>query len=441
MSGLSYIGISDIDVLVSDFVEEYRDGISSIHRFHFPNHDTLALNAFIAEISDELKSGCISYINNHDSLDSLNSYLFYIVNVNAKKRTEYKPKKATEYLCPGCLFLGKTNLVVDNRGILSCDECNSSLQSSKDPKLIEFLNVFVHHSKKGYRCNNCERFIPHTNDEIIICPYLDCCFIGDAKDLKRMNHPSAQSNLEKLVADVSIVNAMASTVSPDDSLEAKTDLLNQLSVIKDVIGSLKNSVPYTSTDFTAMHKQQAYQAFMNLLEKHPEGMVDYLLFSSRSGGFQNKIFQEYIRLIEESIPFCFQKGKKVFRVESLLDDNLGLFNGISVFDAIVTDKCEVKNNTQEFYIGGRKASYVKPYYIGKLLNVIDSKQESLLDKVVEYNFSKVRLRDIKPGTTVTVTHLRVPPHYQMGGMVYINRARKKIVTKSLAVLENENQKC
>ena len=437
MSRLGYIGISDIDVLVSDFVEEYRHGISSIHRFHFSNHDELALNAFIAEISGELKGGCISYVNNHDSLEGLGSYLFYIVNVNAKKRTEYKPKKATEYLCPGCLFLGKTNLIIDNRGILSCDECNSSLQSAKDPKIIEFLNVFVHHSKKGYRCADCGRFIPHVNDDIVICPYLDCCFVGNANDLKRMNHPSAQSNLEKLVSDVSIVNATSSTVSANDSLEAKTELFNQLSVIRNTINNLKNSVPYTSTNFTALHKQQAYQAFMNLLEKYPEGMVDYLLFNSRSGGFQSKIFQEYIRLIEESIPFCYQKGKKVFRVESLLDDNLSLFEGISIFEAIVTDKCEVKNNTQEFYIGGRKASYVKPYYIGKLLNLVDPNGTSLLDNVLEYNFSKIRLHDVKPGTTVTVTHLRVPPHYQMGGMVYINRARKKIVTKSLVVLENE----
>ena len=58
--------------------------------------------------------------------------------------------------------------------------------------------------------------------------------------------------------------------------------------------------------------------------------------------------------------------------------------------------------------------------------------------VKDYSFSKIRMQDISPGMEVIVTHLRVPPHYQMGGMVYINRIRKKIVDKSLLIL-NKNE--
>ncbi len=156
-------------------------------------------------------------------------------------------------------------------------------------------------------------------------------------------------------------------------------------------------------------------------------MVAYLAGNSRSGGFQAKTFQEYIRLLEESLPFTYNKGKKVFLINSLLDDKLNLFSGISVFEEIINDKLVIKNGTTEFYIGGRKGSIAKPYYIGKLLNVVDKNtKQSLMDKVVEYSFLRIKMKDVNLATPVIVTHLRVAPHYQMGGMVYVNRVRKKI---------------
>lgn len=60
-----------------------------------------------------------------------------------------------------------------------------------------------------------------------------------------------------------------------------------------------------------------------------------------------------------------------------------------------------------------------------------------MDRVVDYSFSKIKVRDIDPGTEVIVTHLRIPPHYQMGGMVYINRIKDKIVERAKNVL-NKN---
>jgi hypothetical protein len=127
------------------------------------------------------------------------------------------------------------------------------------------------------------------------------------------------------------------------------------------------------------------------------------------------------------------KNRKPIKIDSLLDDNLCLFDGISVFDGIVNDKLVIKNETKEFYIGGRKAAYTKPFYIGILLKVIQRDTEVTLTKFVkEYSFNKIYMHDIKPGTLVTVTHLRVPPHYQMGGMAYVNRIRKKIVDRARA---------
>lgn len=436
---IDYITISDIDVLVSDFISEYKSGIKAVHRQYFDIHDDLALGAFIKEIEEELKNGCVSFVNNNSSLEGLNSYLFYIANVNAKNRSTVKFKKVAEYLCPGCLFVGRTNLVSVKGNLLICDDCLSSLKSTTDPKMVDFFKTFSRHNKKGYRCPDCSRFIPQPTivNSVVVCPYLDCCFSGDLDSLRKMNHPSSQSNLEKLYSDLGVVKAISVEPAADTAFEEKTVLLDKISIVKSTIDSLKNSVPYNSTDFTVIHKLQAYQAFLNILDLYPEDMIDYLLHNSRSGGFQCKIFQEYVRLIEESIPFCYKKGKEIHRVSSLLDKNLSLFDGISVFNGFVNDKSEIKNNTQEFYIGGRKASYVKPFYIGKLLNIVDSNsKKSLMLNVVDYSFSKIKMRDVCFGLDVVVTHLRIPPHYQMGGMVYINRARKKIVDKSKLVLKN-----
>ena len=174
-------------------------------------------------------------------------------------------------------------------------------------------------------------------------------------------------------------------------------------------------------NFTTIHKISCLEAFRNLLNRYPEKFLAYLN-NSRSGGFQSKIFQEYISILEKKLPIDYTKNKKYFVANSITD--FDLFDGVSVFDAVVSEKLTIKNNTKEFYIGGRNGAISAPYYIGKLLNVIST--HSILDKVESYSFSQIKLKDVLPNTNVKVMHLRIPPHYQMGGMVYVNNVRKLI---------------
>jgi hypothetical protein len=255
-----------------------------------------------------------------------------------------------------------------------------------------------------------------------------------------MHHPTSKSNPEKLILDASHDGfSLKDNLSSQDmdahaQLELAEELREKVDLIKDIIETQSNNTAYSSSDFTVRHKQCVYQAFRNLLDKFPEDMVDYVLNNTDSHmGFQHKIFQEYVSLLEASLPFVVFKNRRPIKIDSLLDENLCLFDGISVFDGIVNDKLSIKNETKEFYIGGRKAAYTKPYYIGKLLNIIQRDTKTPLTQFVkEYSFSRIRMRDVKPGTLVTVTHLRVPPHYQMGGMAYVNRIRKKIVERARA---------
>jgi hypothetical protein len=197
---------------------------------------------------------------------------------------------------------------------------------------------------------------------------------------------------------------------------------------------------YCSYDFTIKHKLLVCQAFYNLSNKFPKEMIDYIMEDSRCGGFQHKIFQEYIRLLEEELPFQFQKRRKTCVVISLLDEQLKLFDGISTFDAVVSNKLEIKNNTKELYLFNRKGNFeTKICYIGKLLSIFDlSSNENIMDKVVEYTFNKIKMKDIDEGTYVRVTHLRIPPHYDMGGMSYVNRIRKNLVKSYVRQTKEES---
>lgn len=435
----------DVDSLIEDFVKKHEQGIATVHRIYFHNNDSLSIRSLVAELMDELRTGCVTFINKNDEMEGLDSYLFYIVNDYCKRKTADQVKKKTEYLCPGCLFFKKENLVVLYNKYFKCEDCEEELKRSSDPKRILFFKTFFKHNKNGYRCADCERFIPHPLDDapIVSCPYFDCCFAGVWSSLRRMHHPNSESKLEILTLDANRADGRtfkdavaSSTVDAQSQLEIEEELENKVNLLREVMVSQSDNVSYSGSDFTTHHKQLVYRAFVDLLKRYPSEMVSYLLGGSRSGGFQHKVFQEYIRLLEESFPYSFKKNGKRFKVDSLLDENLNLFSGISIFDGIVTDRLVIKNATKEFYIGGRKGSVSEPYYIGKLLNLADkTTKNSLMSCVVEYSFNQIKVKDIVPGTLVTVTHLRVPPHYQMGGMSYVNRVRKKIVERAQLLLD------
>jgi hypothetical protein len=447
MEAARALNLIDVDGMVEQFLQTNDASLKNIHRMYFKMISQLSFNALIEALKDELRTGCVAFINKNYPMEELDSYLFYIVNAFCRKvSADGDKKKASDYICPGCLFLGMATLVSFDK-VFRCEECRDQLKSATDPKKVFFYKTFAFHNKRGYRCPDCSRFIPHPLENVatVSCPYFDCAFVGAYKDLRVMHHTTSQTNPEKLVLDVTQDGTrffkdslVADGMSALDSLQLKEDLQHRVDIIQEVIDSQISHISYSSSDFTIKHKQCVYQAFGSILSRQPEEMVAYLLEGSRSGGFQHKVFQEYIRLLEESMPFSVKKGNKRYRIDNLLSEHLSIFSGISVFSGVITDRLDIKNGTTEYYIGGRKGSYTEPYYIGKLLSVLHTEtKEPLLHLVKEYSFSRIKFRDMDPGTPVTVTHLRIPPHYQMGGMVYVNRVRKKIVERAQAILKQD----
>jgi hypothetical protein len=440
------LNLMDVDSLVQDFIEEREQSIATLHRVYYKSGNQVSLRSLKESLFDELRTGCVTFLNKEASnIEELGAYLFYIANAYCKKSAKPEVKQKIEYICPGCVFLGKEYSILSLGKVFRCDECQSELKLSTDAKKQHFFRVFATHNKNGYHCPDCKRFIPHPLDNsfsTVSCPYFDCFFVGNVDSLNKMHHPTSKSNPEKLILDISrnggqiLKDSVPSQeVDAHTQLEIAEDLQDKLETLQEIIETQSNNVPYSSSDATVRHKQYVYQAISNLLEAFPVEMVEYLSSSSDSHmGFQHKIFQEYIRLLEESFPFFISKNRKLHKIDNLLDKELCLFDGISTFNATVSDNLIVKNGTTEFYIGGRKAVYAKPYYIGKLLDVIHKETKApLISLVKDYSFSRIRMLDIEPGTPVIVEHLRVPPHYQMGGMSYVNRIRKKIVERAKAV--------
>lgn len=410
----------DINNLISKFIKDREQGIGTLHKFYIKKSKSLPL--FIEELKIELHQNTIDYFNKKKSYDDINEYLFYSVNEFCKKQ---KVITKINYSCPGCSYLKKNNNNTIFDKYIKCNNCEMEYQNTNDIKSKYFFEVFRKHFKNGYRCLDCARFIPHPidNSNKITCPYLDCLYVGTISDLRKMNHPTTSKfNIENNLID------------PIFKQENHT-----LQLIKNVIDSLRYNDHYNSLNFTSYHKDFVYQAFLNLIDKFPKEMSSYLLKESNNYmGFQHKLFQEYIYILEKSLPLFLYKKKEKYKIESLLDNNLSLFNGVSIFDGVIDNKFCIKNETKEYYIGGRKGTYAKPFYIGKLLNIIDKKNKvSLLNSVKEYSFSKIYMQNVIAGTLVTVSHLRIPPHNQMGGMVYINRIRKKISDELLK--ENNEQ--
>lgn len=204
----------------------------------------------------------------------------------------------------------------------------------------------------------------------------------------------------------------------------------QIKKLKQIIEDISVGLSFTSCNYTVKQKVLMCQAFNSMLDTHPKEMISYLVSGTRGPSLQNKIFKSYLTLLEQSLPLDFTKGKEKFVIKNIEDKNLNIFNGIEEFEQFVNSSSKIKNNTSNLYIGGRKATYVKPYYIGKLIDVINiENNDSLLTKVDDYTFSYIKVSGITPGTRVKVIHLAIPPHYQMGPMVYLNRIRKEIKNK------------
>ena len=92
----------DVESMVLNFMKEREQGIHTLHRMFFQTTDSLSLAAFKTELMDELKTGCVTFINKNDPNGDLNSYLFYIVNAFCRKKAQ--PRVRKQNICAQAVY-------------------------------------------------------------------------------------------------------------------------------------------------------------------------------------------------------------------------------------------------------------------------------------------------------------------------------------------------
>lgn len=453
--------ISEEDInswVVSDLLDFYKNRISFFANKAYNDHysgklSDVAFSAFQELAKEELKSALKTfYIRKQHWKNSrnINSYLIKTISNLAKKIKieDNKSNKTNILVCPICFQYGRKEFLIPEDNLWRCLYCTKEserlvYEGDVFSDMYNLRTSFSLHSSSGFRCPDCNKFMPSSlvNKFKISCPFSDCDFVGSISNIEKMRHPSSLcfKNLISLNNEVksTVTNnviqyqdLLSDGISPDVEIhvyeqyeEEKNTLLN---VIEDQIAAVERM----GSSYTCCRKILMYEAFKNMIKKDPQEMISYLVHRKQTNHpLQSKIFQEYIRLMNSILPFSIKKGRKDIVIESLLDTNLALFLGESGYTAKVNDKHIIPNNTSETYIGGRKFKNYGPCFIGWLTDVIDiDNGTSLIDKVDNYGFCNIQMDDsVKEDTSVLVSHYRIPSHYEMGGMVYLQRIRRKIV--------------
>ena len=394
---------------------------------------------------------------------SLKAYVISSLNrlAYAKQAESASAQKYLALICPGCKSISSfcKEILTKDGNLWRCTSCqnnivqiekelqNSGLTEEYRQQLSARLAVhraFLTHSRSGYRCPEfeCERFIPASlNTKYgIACPYTNCGYFGDASSLASMAHPGSfirryASSLDAAIEGDdgekrSLHNVIPSTdIDPDSILSISQQIQKEYDTLMSVVNGQMLSIR-NSNIAIKQQKLLMYEAFKLITEAMPTDMVSYLVHLKLSSEYdiQTIIFQKYIELVQNSLPFFIRKRHENVEIFSISDPDLGLFVGKSEFESVVNDKNIIPNRTKEVYIGGREFKNYGQFYIGKLINVTLNSGESVMDKVKGYSFTQIQTT-LPPNTPVHVSHFRIHPHHEIGTLCILQRVRRSIVDK------------
>lgn len=393
----------------------------------YETNSSAVFKSFQETIKETLNNARNRFIEKNYRVEYAHLDKYFFGAIHWKVKAIKNASKGSKIICPGCIYNNRIEHLLPVSNGLFCNTCNELSQFSKSDWEQKLSGTFMLHQRGGYQCPSCRRFIPKNNQEKITCPYPDCYFVGEVAKLKKMNHPRIKVQFPEVLTGIpNGITSEAPCLSQVDE-----ELKHYYQVVREAILDQQNGLEYTAWSSTYVNKWCMYQAFLNLLEQDQEEMVSYLAKlgkHQRKSRTQIKIIQEFIRLIEPKIPFTYTKAGKTFEVKSLLDSNLNLFDGESIFRAKVNNLHEIPNMTKEYYVGSRTGKYCLPYYIGKVIEVRDLKtNRSLINDVIQYSFVDIKMKEsVEVGTEVEVKHYRLPSHYCVGAMAILNRIRKSI---------------
>lgn len=460
---------SEYDELIGELLNHYDHKIKTLANYAYGsviNHDeegpSIAVKAFKEYARTSLIIGLDTFITlrHWKNGRSVGPYLTTILNRKADFiRADIScAKRITVPICPACKLYGNKEFLVYENKNLKCNECQQEISrlesqielsdSYKDQfkEKLRLRKIFALHSRKGSRCPECERFIPESYvlQYGVSCVYSDCSFFGTINELESMKHPTGLRyesflRLDSPVrsdtgTDSRIIDFITEKYDNEEAfanINVKEQYELEYNTLLEVLNAQIERIKRTEKPNKSKLKLLMYQAFANMIDSDTEDMVSYLARGKHFGEhpIQPRIFQEFIKLVENSLPLSVIRAGKEYEVYTLRDPILNLFLGVSEFESVVKSNGIIQNMTMETYIGGRQMKNFGRCFIGKLLDITDIKTgNSLIENVIGYTFADIHMdKSIPESTEVKVSHLRIPSHYEMLGMVNLQRIRRKLV--------------
>lgn len=443
--------------IIPELLTFYQSKINFLSNKIYNSPNEVSSASFKEEAKKELYSALNVFLFKAEHWRSgrdINPYLMTVISrLAAKLKVNQEAiKKVNIPICPFCKEnSNKRESLILEDNLLRCNSCTKQAEILSDQKEKRFIyQKFALHSRKGYKCPDCFKFIPDSSfskEEIIICPYASCCFIGELKDLTPMAHPACLSNrltvsLQTPISSSSSSSSTAASFTIQDMIksehidvDARMDIHENFrfeyqSLINIIISQIEIVKKNNPLSF---QKILMLEAFKIMTEKYPDDMVSYLMHQQQrlDSPIQCKILQEYANIIENYLPTSIKKNGKEIPIVDLSDPNLGLFLGISKFENIISKNRIIHSEIKEDYIGVKSNKNYGKRLIGKLIDVIDIETGiSILNQVKEYRFSNIIMNEnANPGGKVLVKCLVIPPHPETGAMCFLQRCRKSLVKK------------
>ena len=168
-------------------------------------------------------------------------------------------------------------------------------------------------------------------------------------------------------------------------------------------------------------RKEAIITFQEMFKLEPGEVNKYFFPKKRTYGFLNSIYNHYIQHLENLLPLTDVTNP----ITSLLDSRLCLFESEVCFEQKVENSV-ILNHHDKWYLGSRNQSTCKRYFLGKVISLhVDS--IDVTSSLLHHTFHRIQ---VKPGLEDRKVHVRAylaPPHYEMGGLMYLGQARRRIM--------------
>lgn len=421
------ISIEEFKSLIPDILYDFDKFIQRSLVLIYSNHNELNRLAYKNLVQDKFIKCFSTYTNNKYHLDPSRCFYAYLTsalyNLNSTEKNSYTGKEQHQiYICPVCKSINnrKEELKKEDNSLAlwSCEYCRSEIQRLKSYKCLTkeleqelFIRLyFDNHSSSGYECTKCKKYVPKNKQHIGYCGF--CGYWIDTKTkLKRKNHPIARIDKE-------INNEHSEYIKYESKTERNIDH-SHISIHKSkIISEIDKQIRICTNRNLSYKKRMMYQAFKDVLVQDTVQMMSYLYGVKvlGEGAFQSKIWQRFVKIVEESGMFS-----------DLLDSDI--FLGKEYWSSYISKTGIVQNNTKTTFFGKKKKGSA---YIGKLISITDDKGNDLMEYVDYYQMSRIRMKlsnlnHLKPLSAVNVESLSIPPHYETGAMLYLQRCRKHLV--------------